>query len=68
MRLVIYLRAGLGISTSHHRRRCLPAGDIDALSETIHGFVHEPRFLVPRPLFRKNKNNSKPFSIFRLES
>lgn len=67
MRLVIYLKAGLGISTSHHRRRCLPAGDIDALSETIHGFVHEPWFLVP-PLFRKNKNNSKPFSIFRLES
>lgn len=49
MRLVIYLRAGLGISTSHHRRRCLPAGDIDALSETIHGFVHGAR--VPRSTF-----------------
>lgn len=42
MRLVIYLRAGLGISTSHHRRRCLPAVDTNALSKTIYRFVPGP--------------------------
>lgn len=58
MRLVIYLRAGLGISTSHHRRRCLPAVDTNALSKTIY-----PAQAVRALFRRKIIRNHFDFSI-----